>query len=514
MKPSIKTIVFCLFLLFTFGKAGAQIEFSKVYFKEFESLQATSVVRTFDSAYMIAGIRNSKTLLFKTDVNGEIIWNKSFELFLSNEQVKLTALQDSTFLSIGSFYNSDKGYSELMCIHFTTLGDTLWVRSVDLGSTAYPYSVQQTLDSGFVVAATIFKSGLPPKIAIVKLDQSGGIQWSKSMQGEFDAQYVYSVKQTSDTAYLVTGYAANYSPYAVSSFLMKLTSDGTVSWSSSYQAASLNNCEGREILVLDDGFLVGLLASSRLILMKTDFTGEVLWAKNYNLYAFDFSTISLKITKTDEDGFVVLTSDAITKMDSLGNILWSTGFNMYVADMVVAVDNGFFVLGNGPLMGVKKQITDDPQIGIAKTDSLGQNDSECVFGTNALSEMETIVRDTIAFTSEDIGEGSQISVQISSEPFEVEPGCVAFVGAVDENDFEEVIRLFPNPSSGVFNIQTINREQLKGLRVFNSFGKLVFQIVTINSAEYTIDLRDQPPGVYLLKISIQNKTFSRKIIID
>jgi hypothetical protein len=128
--------------------------------------------------------------------------------------------------------------------------------------------------------------------------------------------------------------------------------------------------------------------------------------------------------------------------------------------------------------------------------------------------METIVRDTIAFTSEDIGEGSQISVQISSEPFEVEPGCVAFVGAVDENPFGGFIQCFPNPSTGVFTIQSINGERLNRLEVFNAFGVRIVQIENMDGTEFNLDLHSNPPGLYFLKTVVDHKTTTQKLLLQ
>ena len=513
MKTTLKLVGMSFILLFSFNQGTAQTEFSKVYFEEYEALQSSSVVNTNDGSYIIAGSRNNKSFLLKSDSTGEILWNKSFDPFSTDEHANIISLFDSTFLFVSGIFISVKGHTVLLCVNIDTNGDTNWIRSIDLGLSVYPYSVEQTLDSGFIIAGYVYENGLPNRIAVIKLDKLAALQWSKVIQGGYNAHYAYSVKQTPDTGYIIAGFVAEWGRYSSNGYLMKLTSSGEISWSNSYELSSSNDNKGLAVIVLDNGCLIGMLTSSRLVIMKTDLSGNVLWAKNYNVFSMGFEVLKIKIQKTSDGGFAVLARDALTKIDSSGNVLWSKGFMMYVADVVESTDRGFFIVGNGPLIGVKKYITDDPQIGIVKTDSLGQNSSECIFEANTISEIETVTSNTIMFTLEAIGAMSQLSIQLSSTSITAETGCVAFVGAVNEELFEDNIHIFPNPTNGIITIQTTNGEQLNGLEVYNTFGELIYQIDGLEMNEVTIDLNANPRGIYFLKLRINEKKYSRKIVL-
>lgn len=69
------------------------------------------------------------------------------------------------------------------------------------------------------------------------------------------------------------------------------------------------------------------------------------------------------------------------------------------------------------------------------------------------------------------------------------------------------INIYPNPTSGIINIEeTINSEIL----ITDITGKIIFNGINITK----IDLSNQPKGLYLLKISSNNKTRTQKIILQ
>ncbi|MCB9188816.1 MAG: T9SS type A sorting domain-containing protein [Flavobacteriales bacterium] len=68
-------------------------------------------------------------------------------------------------------------------------------------------------------------------------------------------------------------------------------------------------------------------------------------------------------------------------------------------------------------------------------------------------------------------------------------------GAGIDDFFEAIIKVYPNPSSGVFRIET---EEPQMIRVYDLFGKMVYQ--NVEDENEVIDLSACPVGVYLLKV--------------
>ncbi len=81
------------------------------------------------------------------------------------------------------------------------------------------------------------------------------------------------------------------------------------------------------------------------------------------------------------------------------------------------------------------------------------------------------------------------------------------------NNLESEISIFPNPSNGIFTVENIS-----SLEITDVNGRLVEQFSSLNlqqSSSITVDISDQPKGIYLLKITTQSEnSYSKKIIIN
>ena len=82
-----------------------------------------------------------------------------------------------------------------------------------------------------------------------------------------------------------------------------------------------------------------------------------------------------------------------------------------------------------------------------------------------------------------------------------------------ENTFLPEVTVFPNPSKGLFFLQSEKRK-LSNILIYNLVGEKIYQ-AEINNAQIEIDLSKQPTGVYFMQITDENKNVvNRKIIIQ
>lgn len=75
------------------------------------------------------------------------------------------------------------------------------------------------------------------------------------------------------------------------------------------------------------------------------------------------------------------------------------------------------------------------------------------------------------------------------------------------------ISIFPNPNNGEFTVQ-VPENKLYDISVYNVLGERVLDELKVHSSQKTIELHNAKSGVYLVHITIDNKTISRKIIIN
>ncbi|MHA7056560.1 T9SS type A sorting domain-containing protein [Aquimarina sp. M1] len=77
-------------------------------------------------------------------------------------------------------------------------------------------------------------------------------------------------------------------------------------------------------------------------------------------------------------------------------------------------------------------------------------------------------------------------------------------------DQEEEVQVFPNPVSGdILNIRAKSGKSMT-CRVFSVLGKTVlFKVIT---TQEQLDIAALPPGVYVLRIKVGEKAFTKKLI--
>lgn len=87
-------------------------------------------------------------------------------------------------------------------------------------------------------------------------------------------------------------------------------------------------------------------------------------------------------------------------------------------------------------------------------------------------------------------------------------------GEISENEMTLDVLVYPNPNNGIFDIKINDVENtevgLVNFEVYNNIGVLVKKDELIN--EMRIDITDNPAGMYLLRITKDDKVYSRVIV--
>jgi len=88
----------------------------------------------------------------------------------------------------------------------------------------------------------------------------------------------------------------------------------------------------------------------------------------------------------------------------------------------------------------------------------------------------------------------------------------------NEQQLNQKIRVYPNPSDGVFTIDGLSsfKGQLQSIEVLNQLGQLVYSRYYEPGdpiSDLVIDTQIKDPGYYFLKIKLSDKIFSQRLII-
>lgn len=521
MKKSFHLFVFCL-LLTTPIFVKAQVNtFSKVFDGVGgEKIQANSVLPTDDNGYIVVGLSDYYNgLIIKLDSACNVVWGKT----ISNSSIggypniilnSIIKSNDSSYIAVGTWYDETDQSSNALCIKFKYNGDTLWSKNykpAGITNTTL-FSVEQTNDSGYIMTGYISQnSSTYYTVFVAKTDISGNLQWANQLACGNISNFAYSVKQTSDSGYILSGYFENYSPDKTSSFLIKLTKTGAISWSKSYPSSP--GIGGFDVVTMPDGFM--LYSSEALI--KTDFEGNVLWSKfYYSGGGIEYmNSIAPKLHKTNDGGFVFISKSSsyqssMIKTDSVGNLLWSDYLEIIAVDVFETKDNGFLSIGNGPLYGVKK-FSFSSQIGVIKMDSLG-SDQWCnhqIYGD--ISFECTIVSFPCEFSTITGATENTVHPHIDSINIVSFDGCVPRYWGVEENESNNDISIYPNPTSGKINLLVSQHfGEIKTIEIYNCVGQLQLK-KTDDFSDMDISLFTN--GLYfIVTTNYKGETLATKVI--
>lgn len=90
--------------------------------------------------------------------------------------------------------------------------------------------------------------------------------------------------------------------------------------------------------------------------------------------------------------------------------------------------------------------------------------------------------------------------------------------SIDEKENTVSLNLFPNPSNGLVTLNYVsNKESLVSVSIINMLGALVYSENGTNKTgvySYELDLSNLPRGVYMVNVTANNATTTKKLIIQ
>lgn len=315
---------------------------------------AYSIIQTTDGGFAVAGYTYAfgditNMLVVKLDATGDVEWNKVISGFsggqFHNDQARsIIETSDGGFLLAGhtqSFTNTPPFGTFFYLVKLDSDGELLWNKviggphnNIQATPVSFARSVIETEDGGFAVAGFTFAYGLGNySMYLVKLDENGDHQWSRTIGGAADDR-AYSLIQTSDRGFALAGQTGSFAAGGgyTNVYVAKLDLNGNLQWTSSVGGTFANNDNGYSIIQTDDdGYAVAGFTTSfgnNMYLVKLSETGELLWTRAIGGSSSDIAT---SIIRSHEGGFAIAgytfsygpglswPSMMIIKLDELGN---------------------------------------------------------------------------------------------------------------------------------------------------------------------------------------------------
>ena len=275
---------------------------------------AYSIQQTSDGGYIVAGYTNSfdevedGCLVIKLNSDGTVTWAKTYGGDDSDYAYSIQQTSDGGYIVAGYTLSFGGNGDNCLVVKLDSSGVVSWAKTYG-GPTfdwEWAYSIQQTSDGGYIVAGFTDSFTTNGDFFVIKLNSDGVVSWAKTYDGN-NIDLAYSIQQTSDGGYIVAGYTYSFSPSDYDALVIKLNSDGTVSWAKMYGGS------GDEIAysiqqTSDGGYIVAGYTTPfgvddvDFLVIKLNSDGTVSWAKTHGGTGNEGAR---SIQQTSDGGYIV-----------------------------------------------------------------------------------------------------------------------------------------------------------------------------------------------------------------
>lgn len=497
-----------------------------------------SISKDASGSVYVTGVFNSPTMTFgnitlfnsgaadifivKYDYLGNVLWAKSAggtsydngnsictdrdgNVYIAGEFFSSTITFDSTTLSNTQNYNMD-----IFIAKYDSSGNLIW--AINDGGTSYDYCNSICTDTsgnifitGYFSSSTInfggttlINTGLRD-LYVVKFNANGNVLWAKNANGN-DGDLSTSISADINGNVVITGY-----------FYSDTISFGNIT------------------LINSD-----TIFNSDVFIAKYDINGNILWAKsaggmkndlatcvsidnNENIFITGYfasssftcgsSTLFNDTTNGSSDVFFV-------KYDNNGNVLFSNSYGGPFSDYgrsVAADDSGNVYLSGSfgsftiTFGGTTLTNVDTPSVDmfILKYDASGNIPWAISAGGNNSDYCNSLTPNgngtlylTGGFASDTLTLGNTSLINLgTSDIYIAKLGLTTGIENLLDN---KSITIYPNPNNGKF---TITNDKINFIVIYNILGEQIYYSSIHEPSNFSIDLSENPNGIYLLQIT-------------
>lgn len=249
--------------------------------------RAESIQQTTDGGYILAGTTSSTDgdvtanhggqdyWVLKLSPDGNIQWEKSLGGSGWENAVSIQQTTDGGYIVAGSTTDSldgditeNNGLYDYWVVKLDTGGAIEWEKSYGGMGDDLAYSVQQTLDGGYIIAGTSSDSvtgEIPtypgiPDYWIIKTDSLGNMEWNKLLGGSYHDN-TQAVRPTQDGGYIIGGWSVSTDGQVTGNhgnhdyWVTKLDNLGNLQWQKSLGGSNVDMLHSIE-QTADGGYIM------------------------------------------------------------------------------------------------------------------------------------------------------------------------------------------------------------------------------------------------------------------
>ncbi|KUK45084.1 MAG: hypothetical protein WCY97_01345 [Methanothrix sp.] len=252
---------------------------------------ASEVHVTKDGGYVIIGVTESygagdgDAWLIKTDSEGNEEWNKTFggPVYDNGQSVQETS--DDGYVLVGRTESYGAG-CDLWLIKTDSEGNEKWSKTFGGPGFDGGWSVQETKDGDYIITGETESYGAGNfDLWLIKTDSSGNEIWNKTFGGPL-VDWGNMVHETRDGGYIISGETESYGAGGLDIWLIKTDLEGNEEWNRTFGGPSSDSCRS-VIETRDAGYMIAGgthsygAGGSDLWVVKTDSEGKEEWNRTF-----------------------------------------------------------------------------------------------------------------------------------------------------------------------------------------------------------------------------------------
>ena len=206
---------------------------------------------------------------------------------MTDHAFSIQQTEDGGYIVAGYTDSFGSGGFDIWVLKLSTEGTVIWEKTYGRLYNDYTRSIQQTTDGGYVVAGYTAQSiNENFDLLVLKLDSNGNITWNKTY-GVSGSENSRDIQQTLDGGYIVAGYVESVGDETTDFWILKLDESGNVTWEKSYgvshnQYCSIYRRDLRRRIHCSRSYLTFLkIIADDCFIINLDRNGDVSWQKTY-----------------------------------------------------------------------------------------------------------------------------------------------------------------------------------------------------------------------------------------
>lgn len=443
------------------------------------------------------GTTESKGFFTYLDSLGNILHNQYYTV--SNDEngtifQQIIASSDGGFVMSGSSYldTTNKWVGNLTKVDST--GSIIWSKQLK-GANSNSFNLGNVCESSDSTYLTVGVDLEDYNAAFFEIDRNGNTLNSFTLTNSSKFFSFQGILEISDTSLILIG-SENLPAQIPRAIIICCSKTGTIYWTNSIDnAVFFNGEQGTQSIWIPTSY------NNQLAVTSIDKSGQFNSLISYSFFYPSLNDPEICVVK---DSTIILSHgeyhipNATIIKTTIGSSAFSSLYPQFCpTDLIKRENEGIYVLGTGPLYGIKKSNMFDHS-SIVRMDS-SFTESMCLYNNGSGNAVNEPLTNSV-LTSVTVGPaGSVANLNLVSEVASVNSyfGCVDVFGSLDENE-SNFLRIYPNPGNGRLIIENTSNQPCK-LRIRNSLGALLHEEKMIHGHQ-SVDWDELAPGWYLVEL--------------